>query len=235
MGERHKKATHSCRFSVCCLISDFCPWNGLDGGESPKILLRRGMKSSSLFSTLKCLVTQREKKWKFPLRKQNLLDRFPSLPLILRDVQDSIFCVHYRACWSLFDPVLASGCNSDLNGTGQGYVQSVCSLHYAMMRWLLRSLMSAGGTSSFFTGVGNRVERLPLGLNKSDTKNTCGGNRSKPWIAQSLQSGTFKIRINAGTVTINNVEICLGGDEFLQIKLNEYDYILYECLRPLTN
>lgn len=86
-------------------------------------------------------------------------------------------CLHYPDYWSLFYPVLTSGCSNDLNGTGQGYVQSVCSLLYAMMRWLLRSLMSAGGTRSFFTGVGDRVERLPLGLNKSDTKNTCGGNR----------------------------------------------------------
>lgn len=194
MGERHKKATHSCRFSV---LFDF----RLLSVERPRRrrisknpLKKRNEKLLSLFH-IKMSGDTEEKKWKFPLRKQNLLDRFPSLPLILRDVQDSIFCVHYRACWSLFDPVLASGCNSDLNGTGQGYVQSVCSLHYAMMRWLLRSLMSAGGTRSFFTGVGNRVERLPLGLNKSDTKNTCGGNRSKPWIAQSLQSGTFKIRI----------------------------------------
>lgn len=38
-----------------------------------------------------------------------------------------------------------------------------------MMRGLLRSLMSAGGARSFFTGVGERVERLPLVLNKSDT------------------------------------------------------------------
>ncbi len=117
----------------------------------------------------------------------------------------------------LFYPVLTSGCSSDLNGTGQGYVQSICSLLYAIMRWLLRSRMSAGGTRSFFTGVGDRVERLPLGLNKSDTKNTCGGNRKKKtWTSQSLQRDTFKIRINA--VNYNNTEICLEGEVFLQIK-----------------
>lgn len=74
---------------------------------------------------------------------------------------------------SFLHPVQASGCDSDLNGTGQGYVQSRFTVfNYAMMRGLLRSLMSAGGTRSFFTGVGKRVERLPLGLNKSDTKKT---------------------------------------------------------------
>lgn len=67
---------------------------------------------------------------------------------------------------------MASGCSSDLNGTGQGYVKSFFSFLYAIIRWLLRSLMSAGGTRSFFTGVDDSVERLPLGLNKSDTKNT---------------------------------------------------------------
>lgn len=80
-------------------------------------------------------------------------------------------CLNYPDCRSFFYPVLASGCSSDLNGTGQGS-ETVGGPLYAMMRWLLRSLMSAGGTSSFFTGVGDRVERLPLGLNKSDTKNT---------------------------------------------------------------
>lgn len=44
-------------------------------------------------------------------------------------------------------------------------------LCYAMMR-LPRSLMSAGGTRSFMTGIGSRVDRRPLGLNRSDTKNT---------------------------------------------------------------
>lgn len=118
------------------------------------------------------------KRWTFPLRKQNLLDCFPWPLLILWDVPYMFhICLHYPDFWSLFHPVLTSGCSSDLNGTGQGYIKSVGSLFYAMMRWLLRSLMSAGGTRSFFTGVGNRVERLPLGLNKSDTKNTCGGNR----------------------------------------------------------
>lgn len=105
----------------------------------------------------------------FPPSKRILLC-FPLPLLILRDLQDSIFvCVWSR----LLETIPASsGCSSDLNGTGQGYVQSVCGLLYAMIRWLLRSLMSGGGTSSFFTGVDDSVERLPLGLNKSDTKNT---------------------------------------------------------------
>lgn len=37
--------------------------------------------------------------------------------------------------------------------------------------------MSTVGTSSFFRGVEDKVERLPLGLNKSDTKKTCGEHR----------------------------------------------------------
>ena len=42
-----------------------------------------------------------------------------------------------------------------------------------MVRWLLLSLMSAVGLMSFFTGVGGRAQLLPLGLKRSDTKNTC--------------------------------------------------------------
>lgn len=162
------------------------------------------MKRSSLFSIIKRLVTLEKTSSNFRWHSKTC---FPLLPLILWGVSDSIFFCIIEVCRSSSQPVLASGCNSDLNGTGQGYIQSVCNLHYAMMRWLLRSLMSAGGTRSFFTGVGSRVERLPLGLNKSDTKNTCGGNRRKPWTSPSLQSGTFKISINAVTMTHNNADI----------------------------
>ena len=119
-----------------------------------------------------------EKEDLFPLRRHNWLDCFSvasSRPLTCSRFH---ICLHYPDCWGLPDPVLPSGYSSDLNGTGQGYIQSVCSRLYAMMRWLLRSLMSAGGTRSFFTGVGSRVERLPLGLNKSDTQKTCGRERT---------------------------------------------------------
>jgi len=43
---------------------------------------------------------------------------------------------------------------------------------YAMVRWLVLSLMSAGGATDVLTGVGGRAQLRPLGLNRSDTKNT---------------------------------------------------------------
>lgn len=91
-------------------------------------------------------------------------------PLLHREIRSPYLTAFPRVC-----PALISNCGNDLNGTGQGYTYG----GYAMMRWLLRSLMSAGETRSFFTGVGESTERRPFGLNKSDTKNTCGKDRKK--------------------------------------------------------
>lgn len=51
------------------------------------------------------------------------------------------------------------------NGTRQVALESL----HAIIRGLLLSLMSGGGTISFFTGNGATVDRLPLGLNRSET------------------------------------------------------------------
>ncbi len=189
-GERHKSQTQLCE-QLQFLRFDWCQTCVHGKALTEENLLwiifiteETKYPRSSFFSTLQCLVSLR-KNMKLSVEKAKL-DWLLSASSHSPKCSRFHISPHYPGCWSLFYPVLASGCSSDLNGTIQGYKQSVWSLYYAMMRWLLRSLMSAGGTRSFLTGVDDRVDRLPLGLNKSDTKNTCKGKRAT----------TFNISIN---------------------------------------
>lgn len=177
-AQKPHTALFTAALSQFCLVSDFCPRKGLDRGESPVIFLTEEEQVSLVLSLSLSVflflfhIKMSGEAWgkdeKFT-GELSLLDCPPPL-LVHWDVQDTLFVCIIQV--EFFPPVSTSGCSSDLNGTGQDYVQSVCNLLYAMMRWLLRSLMSAAGTRSFFTGVGIMVERLPLGLNKSETKNT---------------------------------------------------------------
>lgn len=68
-------------------------------------------------------MTLRGKKGNFPPRKQNLVGLF-STAFSQVDSLPEFVCIK-ELVESLLHPVLASGSDSDLNGTGQGYVQSL--------------------------------------------------------------------------------------------------------------
>lgn len=68
-------------------------------------------------------MTLRGKKRNFPPRKRNLAGLF-STAFSQVDSLPEFVCIK-EFVESLLHPVLASGCDSDLNGTGQGYVQSL--------------------------------------------------------------------------------------------------------------
>lgn len=60
--------------------------------------------------------------------------------------------------------------------------------------------MSTVGTSSFFRGVEDKVERLPLGLNKSDTKKTCGEHRENTPLTSEHRKGAKCLKCNQITL-----------------------------------
>lgn len=108
-----------------------------------------------------------------------LMSIWKSLVRLRKKMNTSIFCSLFSS--SVMIPYLSAVCfvQYGLVAVLVIWTAQVKVIHglYAMIRWLLRSLMSAGGTKSFFTGVGSSVVRLPLGLNRSDTKNTCGSQK----------------------------------------------------------
>lgn len=142
-GRRHKSHTAliTAAISQFCFISDLCPWKSLDRGESQIIFITEEVQispSSSLFSTLKCLVRLR-KKMNISIEKAKLGWQF-SITSFSHPMRRSRFHSLSPLSWLLgvyLYPVLTSGCSSDLkksHRSGLCTVRLKSSLcHYEMV------------------------------------------------------------------------------------------------------